>query len=172
MVSRGELAVSGIGTVLTRKDEVRLKGRTRSTVVGYHGFLSDGVSGLEEPICKIAANFNSLYGVAVPTRSLSRLRRGLMVSRTYNINRAMHPRVIGLVLLLGVRSLSCKRSKIRLVAIRELVSVFGGSVLPIVCRRNSLKTSNSLTPLTRLDLPLVNVKRIICGKRIHRSSRM
>lgn len=158
------LAFRHVRRVLAKGVGLRLAPRIGRHVRHYHSCLSQGVRARDRPLCNVAANFNSLYGGGVSPSRLDALRRGLIGDRTYDIKSRIDPIVIHLVVLLGTRTLSLKRDNIRIVAIRHVLSFFGGSILPVICSQNSLKTSNSLTPLTGLFLPLVKIKSICCGK--------
>lgn len=162
-MNSNRLAFDVVRHVVGRGLGLRLTPRTRRHVQGYHSCLSQGVTTSARPLCNVAANFNSLYDGGVSSSRLGALRRGLIGDRTYDINRRLHPIVVGLVLLLGTRTLSLNRDKMRIVAMRHVLSFFGGSMVPVICSHKSLKTSNSLTPLTGLFLPLVKINSICCG---------
>lgn len=168
-MNSNRLAFSVVRHVVGRGLGLRLTPRTGLHVREYHSCLSRGVTTSSAPLCNVAANFNSLYDGGVSPSRLNALRRGLVGDRTYDIKRRVHPIVVGLVVLFGTRTLSLKRDNIRIVAIRHVLSFFGGSIVPVMCSHNSLKTSNSLTPLTGLFLPLVKINSIGCGKGGHRT---
>lgn len=168
-MNSNSLAFSVVRHVVGRGLGLRLTPRTGSQVRGYQGCLSEGVGRSSIPLCNVAAKFNDLYGHGVSSSRLDALRRGLIGDRTYDMNTRVPRIVIGLVFLLGTRTLSLKRDNMRIVAMRHVVSFFGGSMVPVICSHNSLKTSKSLTPLTGLFLPLVNMNSMCCGNGHYRT---
>jgi histidine ammonia-lyase len=71
------------------------------------------------------------------------------------------PRIVKLMLLLKIQSLSYGNSGVQLVTLERLVDFFNYDILPIVYQQGSLGASGDLAPLANMCLPLLGLGEVL-----------
>lgn len=160
VLTRGGVALTSLCGVLFRRRPLALSSRyvrgLRRDFRFLGAFSGSGV------VCNVGANFKPVTRCHVRSRSLSRLRCGVVHDRTAKTKRPLPRLCIGTTVVTHLCAFLRKGSNMRGRLTLLVARFVGQKVAPCMPRRNDMKTDNSLMRLTRVTLALVKRKRIFC----------
>jgi histidine ammonia-lyase len=103
----------------------------------------------------INTGFGDLCDTQIPHDQLSDLQHNLVRSHACGMGDAIDEKLVRIMLLLKIQSLSYGSSGIRLVLLEKLVEFFNNHIHPVVYELGSLGASGDLAPLAHLSLTIL-----------------
>ncbi len=121
-------------------------------------------------VSEIIANQRTVYGIntgfgllartSIPTESLARLQRNLLLSHCTGTGPLLDDASVGLIMALKIGSLARGFSGIRWEVIQHLETLYNAKVYPCIPSQGSVGASGDLAPLAHLSAVLIGVGRV------------
>ena len=127
-------------------------------------FLEKKAAAANRPIYGVNTGFGSLCDTLIPDDRLSDLQHNLIRSHACGTGVEIDSKIVGLMMVLKVRSLSLGHSGIRLEVVERLCDLYNSGVRPIVYSQGSLGASGDLAPLAHMSLPLIGEGEVHIGE--------
>ena len=155
-----------LAAVTTGPFEVELDSIAREKVSrGQQALQKVLVSG--RTVYGINTGFGLLAEKRISNEDLVQLQTNLVLSHACGTGPALEDRVVRLVMLLKIKSLSHGYSGVRLTLIERLVAMLNADALPIVPSQGSVGASGDLAPLAHLTAAVIGEGEIsLGGKRL------
>lgn len=103
----------------------------------------------------INTGFGSLCNIKISDNQLSKLQENLVLSHACGTGEIIDFKIVKLMLLLKIQSLSYGHSGVSLSVVKRLMDFFNHDVLPVIYEQGSLGASGDLAPLAHMALPLL-----------------
>ncbi|HMP80591.1 MAG TPA: histidine ammonia-lyase [Pirellulaceae bacterium] len=131
----------------------------------------------QQALIEILRNQQTVYGIntgfgllaekRISSQDLNQLQINLVLSHACGIGTPLEPRIVRLVLLLKIKSLSIGYSGVRLELVQRLAALLNADALPEIPSQGSVGASGDLAPLAHLASALIGEGFIwIGGKRL------
>lgn len=133
-------------------------------IVASRKFLEKKAAAADRPIYGVNTGFGSLCNTLVPDDRLSDLQHNLIRSHACGTGAEIDSEIVGLMMMLKVRSLALGHSGIRLQVVERLCDLYNAGVRPIVYSQGSLGASGDLAPLAHMSLPLIGEGEVWIGQ--------
>lgn len=130
-------------------------------------YLDKKMENQKEPIYGITTGFGSLCNHSISQGELSQLQKNLVMSHACGTGDLVPVRIIKLMLLLKIKSLSYGHSGVQVQTVQRLTDYFNEDVLPVVYQQGSLGASGDLAPLAHLCLPMLDMGQVWFNGDIH-----
>ncbi|MDB5358740.1 MAG: hutH [Rhodospirillales bacterium] len=118
-----------------------------------------------EAVSEVLANGRATYGVntgfgslattRIPTESVAALQRNLVLSHAAGAGPLLEDKLVRLILILKINSLSLGYSGVRRSTLELLIAFVNRGILPCVPAQGSVGASGDLAPLAHMSLPLI-----------------
>lgn len=154
-ISPDTLTIDRVGEIIDREMTIALSEESIERIVRCRQFLDHKIENTTEPIYGITTGFGSLCNISIGHDDLSRLQENLVMSHACGCGDLVDPRIVKIMLLTKVMSLSFGNSGVQLSTVQRLVDMFNANVIPVVYQQGSLGASGDLAPLANMCLPLI-----------------
>jgi len=154
-ISREILDLPKIQEILEENQLLALSDEARVNINKARNYLDKKMEASEEPFYGINTGFGSLCNVKISKEHLVQLQENLVISHACGTGDKINTKIVKLMLLLKIQSLSYGHSGITEEVVLRLIDFFNENVLPIVYEQGSLGASGDLSPLAHLSLPLL-----------------
>lgn len=161
LISSDRLTIGRVEEIITNHYTIALSEDAKTRVNRCRQYLDDKVKEIDRPIYGVTTGFGSLCDVSVSADELSQLQQNLVMSHACGCGDRVDPRIVKLMLLLKIQSLSYGNSGVQLVTLERLVDFFNYDILPIVYQQGSLGASGDLAPLANMCLPLLGLGEVL-----------
>jgi histidine ammonia-lyase len=166
-ISSKELNFQLINEIINENQKLGLSGEAKEKINSCRKFLDKKLAGTTHPIYGINTGFGSLCDKSFTHDELSDLQKNLVMSHACGMGDEVDPKIVKLMLLLKIQSLSYGHSGVQLQTVDRLVDFFNNDILPVVYKYGSLGASGDLAPLAHLSLPLLGMGEVnFEGKKI------
>jgi histidine ammonia-lyase len=149
------LSVSLIQDILKKKLKIRLSKSAKKSIIRCRNFLDNKVERSKDPIYGINTGFGFLQNVRIETNEISQLQNNLLRSHACGTGNLVPKKIIKIMLLLKIQSLSYGHSGVDLSLVERLVEFYNLNILPVVYTQGSLGASGDLVPLAHLSIHLI-----------------
>jgi histidine ammonia-lyase len=130
-------------------------------------YLDKKMTSVSKPIYGINTGFGALHNVKIKGENLQKLQENLVMSHACGTGDEVPQRIVKLMLLLKIQSLSYGYSGVQLATVSRLVDFYNNEIYPVVYEQGSLGASGDLAPLAHLALPLIGRGEVYCqGERM------
>lgn len=109
----------------------------------------------QQAVYGINTGFGSLCNIKISNHQLTKLQENLVLSHACGTGEMVDHKIVKLMLLLKIQSLSYGHSGVSLAVVNRLIDFFNYEVFPVVYEQGSLGASGDLAPLAHLSLPLL-----------------
>ncbi|MFD2518882.1 histidine ammonia-lyase [Salinimicrobium flavum] len=154
-ISSSVLDLEEIQEILEKKKTLSLSDEAVLNIEKARKYLDDKMKENKNPIYGINTGFGSLCNVKISTENLTKLQENLVMSHACGTGEKISLRIVRLMLLLKIQSLSYGHSGVSLETVNRLIDFYNEDVLPVVYAQGSLGASGDLAPLAHLSLPLI-----------------
>lgn len=120
-------------------------------------FLDNQIACSTEPLYGINTGFGALCDTKIKPEELNELQKNLVMSHACGLGDLVPDRVVKIMLLLKIQSLSYGYSGVQLATVQRLIDLFNNNIIPVVYQLGSLGASGDLAPLAHLALPLLGM---------------
>lgn len=149
------LTLNQIHTIIFEDQKIDLSEEVIAKIEKSRQYLDYKMQSDQVPIYGINTGFGSLCNIKISNENLSQLQRNLMLSHACGCGEEVPKRLVKIMLLLKIKSLSFGQSGVQLQTVQRLVNLFNHDILPVVYQQGSLGASGDLAPLAHLALPLI-----------------
>ncbi len=154
-VGERPLSISVVADIISEVREITLSAKAKQRINSCRKYLDDKIAESSDPIYGINTGFGSLCDHKISKEDLSKLQRNLVLSHACGTGEEVPPKIVKIMLLLKVQSLSYGHSGVQLETVERLIDMFNNNILPVVFQQGSLGASGDLSPLAHMSLPLI-----------------
>ena len=156
-ISSAVLDIQDIEEILNKNKQLALSEEAKLNINKTRDYLDRKLAESETPFYGINTGFGSLHNVKISREKLSQLQENLVMSHACGTGEKIDKKIVKIMLLLKVQSLSYGNSGITEEAVQRLIDFYNEDVLPVVYEQGSLGASGDLAPLAHLSLPLLGM---------------
>ena len=149
------LDIQDIYYLLEHKKKIALSEEAKLNIQKARTYLDDKQDLESTPVYGINTGFGSLCNIKISDNKLSQLQENLVLSHACGTGNKVSEKIVKLMLLLKIQSLSYGNSGISLGVVNRLIEFYNQNILPVVYEQGSLGASGDLAPLAHLSLPLL-----------------
>lgn len=154
-IGSGQISLAIIKQIIEEQSYIKLSDQALERIEKCRKYLDDKLSNNDEPIYGINTGFGYLQHVKIEEENLTQLQYNLLLSHACGTGEEVPKKVVKLMLLLKIQSLSFGHSAIALTTVQRLIDFYNLDILPIIYTQGSLGASGDLAPLAHLALPLI-----------------
>ena len=156
-ISSQKLTISHIEEMLAGNERLMLSDEARALIERCRQYLDEKIKDTDHPIYGVTTGFGSLCDITISESDLSTLQENLVKSHACGLGEEVDPKIVKLMLLLKVKSLSYGNSGVQLQTVERLIDFYNLDILPVVYCQGSLGASGDLAPLANMCLPLLGL---------------
>jgi histidine ammonia-lyase len=150
------LTLGVINDILSSEKKLKLSNNSKKLIVDCRDYLDLKLKQQTKPVYGINTGFGSLHNVKISSDNLTKLQENLVMSHACGMGATVPLKIVKLMLLLKIQSLSYGHSGVQLDTVERLVFFFNNDIIPVVYTQGSLGASGDLAPLAHLALPLLS----------------
>ncbi len=154
-ISDKQLDLTIIKDIILTGKKLKLSEQSIHNIEKCRTYLDDKMKDNDEPIYGINTGFGSLYDVKISNENLTKLQENLVMSHACGTGEEVPKKIIKLMLLFKIQSLSYGYSGIQLQTVKRLIDFYNNDIFPVIYTQGSLGASGDLAPLAHLSLPLI-----------------
>jgi len=154
-ISSAILDLESIEDILLNCKKLALSEEAESNIQKSRIYLNKKITESDTPIYGINTGFGALCNVKISAGKLTELQENLVKSHACGTGEKVNKRIVKLMLLLKIQSLSYGNSGIALETVQRLLDFYNLDILPVIYEQGSLGASGDLAPLAHLALPLI-----------------
>ena len=167
IISSKVLDLSTINTVLSEEKKLQLSESSKEKIIKCRLYLDAKLKTRSKPLYGVNTGFGALQNVKISKGNLTILQENLVMSHACGTGDRVPNKVVKLMLLLKIQSLSYGHSGVQLETVNRLIDFYNNDILPIVYTQGSLGASGDLAPLAHLALPLIGKGHVIYKGKEH-----
>lgn len=156
-ISAELLSIERVREILKQSLQLALSDDARTRIVRCRVYLDRKMENPERPIYGITTGFGSLCDISVDRDQLAQLQKNLVMSHACGTGERVPAKIVKLILLLKIQSLSYGHSGVQLATVERLIDFFNHDILPVIYQQGSLGASGDLAPLAHMSLPLLGL---------------
>lgn len=118
-------------------------------------YLVDKLAGSNKAFYGINTGFGDLHDKRIDNEDLEQLQENLIRSHACGTGDLVPEKLVRMMILLKIRSLSFGYSGIRIETVERLAEMYSKNITPVVYTQGSLGASGDLAPLAHLSLALI-----------------
>ncbi|MDR1544189.1 MAG: histidine ammonia-lyase [Prevotellaceae bacterium] len=156
-ISSKHLSIDDVKRIISEDYKLVLSPEAQKKITDCRRYLNNKMETQKEPVYGVTTGFGSLCNVSVSKDDLSQLQKNLVMSHACGTGEKVPEKIVKIILLLKIQSLSYGFSGVQLATVERLIYFFNENVLPVVYQQGSLGASGDLAPLAHLALPLLGL---------------
>ncbi|MDR1792754.1 MAG: histidine ammonia-lyase [Bacteroidales bacterium] len=160
-ISDKKLAIEKLFSILVEKEncnyKLELSDTAKEKIVKCRQYLDKKIKESKVPIYGVTTGFGSLCNTVIPEKDLEKLQENLLKSHACGVGEMVDKKVVKMMLLLKIQSLSYGHSGVQLETVERLIDFYNNDINPVVYEQGSLGASGDLAPLAHLCLPLIGL---------------
>lgn len=169
-ISPEKLTLKDINSIIFNSRKIKLSQDSIKKIKASKSYLDKKLEEANKPFYGINTGFGSLYNVEISKRDLTKLQENLVMSHACGTGDKVPERIVKIMLLLKIKSLSFGHSGVQLATVQRLIDFFNSDILPFVYTQGSLGASGDLAPLAHLSLPIIGKGKVTYKKRLVKTS--
>lgn len=154
-ISSSTLTIEDIHHITIEHKKLALSEEAKVNIQKCRDYLNQKMDSNEAPIYGINTGFGSLCNIKISKENLSQLQENLVKSHACGTGDEVPQKIVKIMLLLKIQSLSYGHSGVQLATVERLIDFYNNDVLPVIYTQGSLGASGDLAPLAHLSLPLL-----------------
>lgn len=153
-----------IQDIIDNEKKIALSDEAVLAIKKSRDYLDKKIENQQTPIYGVNTGFGSLCNVIISKENLAQLQENLVMSHACGTGELVPKKIVKLMLLLKIQSLSYGNSGVQLKTVERLIDFFNHDILPVVYTQGSLGASGDLAPLAHLSLPLLGKGEVYAGE--------
>lgn len=154
-INDAHLSINQIEQLLQSDFQLALSKSAKASILKARNYLDHNPAISEKAFYGINTGFGSLCNIQISNEKLSELQRNLVLSHACGTGDLVDQKIVKIMLLLKIQSLSYGHSGISLEVVERLIYFYNHNIFPVVYSQGSLGASGDLAPLAHLSLPLL-----------------
>lgn len=171
-ISRDILDIHHIQKIIDENIQLALSEEAKLYIQKSRNYLDQKIDNSVEPFYGINTGFGSLCNVKISKDKLVQLQENLVISHACGTGDKVNDKIVKIMLLLKIQSLSYGHSGIALQTIERLIEFFNHDILPVVYEQGSLGASGDLSPLAHMSLPLLGRGEVMYKGKVEKSEKV
>ncbi len=147
--------IAQVAEVLNSNKKVSLGQESKAAILKSYNYIKTKMDTTDAVIYGINTGFGSLCNTTVAHSDLQELQYNLLRSHACGTGDLVPEKIVKLILLLKVKSLSYGYSGVQLETVQLLLDLYNLNILPVIYQQGSLGASGDLAPLSHMSLPLI-----------------
>lgn len=156
-IGPSRLTISEVEKIIEGDYRLEIGEEAAHMITKCRRYLDEKIKACCEPVYGVNTGFGSLCNISIAPDELSLLQTNLVMSHACGTGDYVEPRIVKLMLLLKVQSLSYGNSGVQLATVQRLADMYNMDIVPVVYKLGSLGASGDLAPLANLSLPLLGM---------------
>ncbi|MEZ4805235.1 MAG: aromatic amino acid ammonia-lyase [Bacteroidia bacterium] len=148
-------SINHVKSVLDSGVKIELGESSIKAIEKSHAYIQSKIKDGNATIYGVNTGFGSLCDTTIESKDLSALQYNLLRSHACGTGEFVPQKLVKLMLLLKVKSLSFGYSAVQLSTVQRLLDFYNLNILPVVYQQGSLGASGDLAPLSHMSLPLI-----------------
>lgn len=166
-ISVEKLTFRNIYSILKENFKIELSKDSIDRINKCRTYLDNQIACSEEPLYGINTGFGDSGFTKIKPEDLVELQKNLIKSCAAVQGDIVPERVVKIMLLLKIQSLSYGHSGVQLATVQRLVDLYNNNIIPVIYQSGYSLTSGDLNPLANLSLPLLGLGEVFFeGNRI------
>ena len=172
-ISQSDLTIADIESILKENLKLKLDQQTEKKVSSNRLYLDQKLENSDVLHYGINTGFGSLCNKVISSGELRKLQVNLVRSHACGFGKEVDNKIVKIMMLLKIQSLSRGYSGITLTTLKRLIYFFNHDIFPIVYEQGSLGASGDLAPLAHMSLALIGEgfvsynNKLISAEQIH-----
>ena len=172
-ISQSDLTIADIESILKENLKLKLDQQTEKKVSSNRLYLDQKLENSDVLHYGINTGFGSLCNKVISSGELRKLQVNLVRSHACGLGKEVDNKMVKIMMLLKIQSLSRGYSGITLTTLKRLIYFFNHDIFPIVYEQGSLGASGDLAPLAHMSLALIGEgfvsynNKLISAEQIH-----
>ena len=147
--------IAQVTEVLSSNKKISLGEESKAAILKSYNYIKTKMDTTDAVIYGINTGFGSLCNTTVAHSDLQELQYNLLRSHACGTGDLVPEKIVKLILLLKVKSLSYGYSGVQLETVQLLLDLYNLNILPVIYQQGSLGASGDLAPLSHMSLPLI-----------------
>ena len=154
-IDTSDLTFKTLFKLMSENRKIELSSEAKDKINTCRSYLDAKMKSESKAIYGINTGFGSLYKVKIRKDNLQELQENLVMSHACGTGDEVPKKIVKLMLLLKIKSLSYGHSGVQLVTVQRLVDFYNKDILPVIYTQGSLGASGDLAPLAHMALALI-----------------
>ncbi|MBD1550217.1 histidine ammonia-lyase [Pseudomonas typographi] len=164
LLKPGHLTLAQLRTLFTEQAPIELDPACHADIQRSIRTVAEIIAN-ERTVYGINTGFGLLARTSIPTQSLTKLQRNLLLSHSTGTGPILDDATVGLVMALKVASLARGYSGVSFEVIDALTKLYNAKVFPCIPSKGSVGASGDLAPLAHMSCALIGVGTVRCAGR-------
>jgi histidine ammonia-lyase len=147
--------IAQVAEVLHSNQKISIGEESKAAILKSYNYIKNKMDSTDAVIYGINTGFGSLCNTTVAHSELQQLQYNLLRSHACGTGDLVPDKIVKLILLLKVKSLSYGYSGVQLETVQLLLDLYNLNILPVIYQQGSLGASGDLAPLSHMSLPLI-----------------
>ena len=147
--------IEQVAKALNSNAKISIGEGSKAAISKSFAYIKNKMDSTDAVIYGINTGFGSLCNTTVPHSELQQLQYNLLRSHACGTGDLVPEKIVKLILLLKVKSLSYGYSGVQLETVQLLLDLYNLNILPVIYQQGSLGASGDLAPLSHMSLPLI-----------------
>jgi len=147
--------IAQVAEVLHSNKKISIGEESKAAILKSYNYIKNKMDSTDAVIYGINTGFGSLCNTTVAHSELQELQYNLLRSHACGTGDLVPEKIVRLILLLKVKSLSYGYSGVQLETVQLLLDLYNLNILPVIYQQGSLGASGDLAPLSHMSLPLI-----------------
>ncbi|MEE4259369.1 MAG: histidine ammonia-lyase [Bacteroidales bacterium] len=170
LISPEKLTFKAIFNILKEHKKIRLSEIAVQRIQKCREYLDQKTEKQDDPIYGINTGFGALYNKHISKQDLGKLQENLVKSHSCGSGDKVPVKIVRLMILLKIQSLSYGHSGVQLSTVQRLIDLFNEDIIPVIYELGSLGASGDLAPLAHMSLPLIGLGEVYFEREIRATS--
>jgi histidine ammonia-lyase len=154
IIGSGPLNLNQIEDFLLQSRPLALNGQAKRRIQASSKLVQKIASGVK-PVYGINTGFGSFAETKIKPEAVNELQRRLILSHAAGTGKPVPKRIVRLMLLLKIQSLSLGYSGCRPQVVDQLINMLNNDILPVIPQQGSVGASGDLAPLAHLAMVMM-----------------
>ncbi|MGK0389007.1 MAG: histidine ammonia-lyase [Maribacter sp.] len=154
-ISSEHLSISDVENIIQSKSHLCLSEESKNAIQKCRDYLDEKLAKNDQAYYGINTGFGSLCNVKISSEQIEELQHNLVRSHACGMGDEVPEKLIKLMLLLKIQSLSYGYSGVRVELVNRLIDFYNHDALPVIYEQGSLGASGDLAPLAHMSLSLL-----------------
>ncbi|MEO6905199.1 MAG: histidine ammonia-lyase [Ginsengibacter sp.] len=154
-LDKSTLTFQQVKNLLKYKQLVSITYAAHEAILKCREYLDKKINSSDALFYGINTGFGFLQNVKIEKEQLETLQKNLLLSHACGLGDEVPQKIVKLMLMLKIKSLSYGYSGIGIEVVKRLMEMFNNNVLPVIYTQGSLGASGDLAPLSHMSLPLI-----------------
>ena len=166
-VTHNHITFTDISTIIKENLKLSIDNQLIKNLESSRKIFEEKINNSEDKYYGINTGFGGLHNIKVDDDKLCYLQENLLKSHACGVGDKVESRIVKLMILLKIISLSKGYSGINVKTIERLLFFYNKNILPVVYRYGSLGASGDLVPLSHMSLPLIGLGEVEFKNKIY-----